>query len=115
MTSPHERAFDRGLQPERTALSWQRTLLALGAALIAASRALLELLGVVSYVLAGLGLVAVAVLYVITRRRYRSVHRHLTMVDARSLPSGGRLVFACAAITLCCGAGALVFVVVRLL
>lgn len=115
MSRPQERAFDPGLQPERTALSWQRTLLVLGAALVAASRALLELFGVVSYALAGVGLVAVVVLSVVTQRRYRTVHRHLTTVDPRSLPSGGRLVLACAVIALCCGAGALAFVVTRLL
>lgn len=86
-----ERVFDPGLQPERTALAWQRTILALGVAALAASRGLLPLFGASSYVIAGAGLAVIVAILIATDRRYRAVHRHLTTVDSSTLPSGGRL------------------------
>ncbi|MEP6478009.1 MAG: DUF202 domain-containing protein [Rhodoglobus sp.] len=107
--------FDAGLQPERTALAWQRTLLSLVVAFLAASKVLLPLLGVWSYSIAGAGLAVTIGLGVVIERRYRRLHRHLTTVHAGSLPGDGRLVLVCAAITFGCGLLALGFVLGRVL
>lgn len=107
--------FDAGLQPERTALAWQRTLLSLAVAFLAASRVLLPLLGVWSYSIAGAGLAVTIGLFVVIERRYRRLHRHLTTVHSGSVPNGGRLVLICSGITLTCGLLALGFVLSHVL
>lgn len=105
--------FDSGLQPERTALAWRRTLLSLAVAFLAGGRILLDQLGVWSYAIAGVGLAVVAVLAISTERRYRLTHRHLTEVDRGSLPHDGALVAGTAAVTALAGLAALVFVLGR--
>jgi hypothetical protein len=106
--------FDPGLQPERTSLAWQRTLLALTVGMLAASRGLLSLLGPASYVIAGAGLVVVALLAVAVHRRYRGVHEGLTS-PVSTLPGAGRLVAAAAILTVVCGVAAAAFVLATLL
>lgn len=104
--------FDAGLQPERTALAWQRTLLALAIASLAIGRGLEPALGPGAWVAAGVGLAITVTLFVVVRRRYLQAHRHLTIVDAASLPTDARLIAACAALGLVAGVAALGFVVV---
>jgi uncharacterized membrane protein YidH (DUF202 family) len=104
------RVFDEGLQLERTALAWQRTLLTLAAASLAIGRGLEVAIGATSWVIAGAGVTVTLTLFVTVRRRYVGAHKHLTTIDATSLPSGGRLITACALLGLVAGMAALVFV-----
>lgn len=106
--------FDAGMQLERTALAWQRTLLALAVASLAVGRGLATVIGPTSWMIAGAGLAITLTLFVIVRRRYVSAHLHLTRIDAGSLPSGALLIAACAAVGFAAGVAALVFVVLGL-
>ncbi len=111
MSSP----FDPGLQPERTALAWQRTLLALAVGMLASSRGLLPLVGTAAYAIAGAGVVVLVVLMITVRRRYRSVHDGLTATSGSMLPGGGRLIAVTAVLTTVCGIAAIVFVLSNIL
>jgi uncharacterized membrane protein YidH (DUF202 family) len=106
-----ERVFDAGLQPERTVLAWQRTVLALGIGVLAGSRLLLPVLGVISYVLLAVGLAAVLGMFVAVRRRYKRMHVHLTQASRLSLPHGALLPAALALVVGLSAVGALAFVV----
>jgi len=115
--------WDPGLQPERTALAWRRTGLALTVGSLIGLRVLPPLLGPAAYVLAGLGVVASLAVLAAAHRRYRRVHRLLlaardaghTRAGAGSASSpsrvpttGGALPAATAALALAAGLGALV-------
>jgi hypothetical protein len=127
--------WDPGLQPERTALAWRRTGLALTVGSLIGLRVLPPLLGPAAFVLAGLGVVASLAVLAAAHRRYRRVHRLLLAarddghtradvgsdsgpsdgVDAGSTSSparvpttGGALPAATAALALAAGLGALV-------
>ena len=115
--------WDPGLQPERTALAWRRTGLALTVGSLIGLRVLPPLLGPAAYVLAGLGVVASLAVLAAAHRRYRRVHRLLlaardaghTRADGGSASSpsrvpttGGALPAATAALALAAGLGALV-------
>lgn len=106
-----ESVFDEGLQLERTALSWQRTLLSLAVASLAVGRGLELVIGPTSWVVAAVGLAVTTIMFVVTRRWYLQAHRHLMTVDAASLPHGGRLVTGAAAISVVAGLSALAFVI----
>jgi hypothetical protein len=69
--------WDPGLQPERTALAWRRTGLALTVGSLIGLRVLPPLLGPAAYLLAGLGVVASLAVLAAAHRRYRRVHRLL--------------------------------------
>ena len=109
MTS--ERVFDEALQLERTALSWQRTLISLAVASLAVGRGLELVIGPASWVIASSGLGMTVTMFVVTRRKYRQAHEHLTMVDAESLPRGGRLIASAAVASIVAGLSALAFVI----
>ena len=115
--------WDPGLQPERTALAWRRTGLALTVGSLIGLRVLPPLLGPAAFVLAGLGVVASLAGLAAAHRRYRRVHRLLmaardagrTRADggstgspARVPTTGGALPAATAALALAAGLGALV-------
>lgn len=126
MTGARPRAdgpWDPGLQPERTALAWRRTGLALTVGSLIGLRVLPPLLGPAAYVLAGLGVVASLAVLAAAHRRYRRVHRLLlaarddghTRADdgsessaSRVPTTGGALPAATAALALTAGLGALV-------
>ncbi|MCJ1700307.1 DUF202 domain-containing protein [Rathayibacter festucae] len=92
MTSPDRAAhpFDAGLQPERTALAWRRTALALTGGSLVAARVLPPLLGVWSLLPAGAALLLSIGVLVASHHRYRAHHRLLTTADHDrvALPNG---------------------------
>ena len=125
--------WDPGLQPERTALAWRRTGLALTVGSLIGLRVLPPLLGPAAYLLAGLGVVASLAVLAAAHRRYRRVHRLLlaarvagraggddgdgagsgagsgsTSSPARVPTTGGALPAATAALALAAGLAALV-------
>jgi len=111
--------WDPGLQPERTALAWRRTGLALTVGSLIGLRVLPELLGPAAYALAGLGVAASLAVLWAAHRRYRTVHRLLVAArdeDAapgavsrdRVATTGGALPAAVAALACVAGLAALV-------
>jgi hypothetical protein len=119
-----DRAWDPGLQPERTALAWRRTGLALTVGSLIGLRVLPPLLGLAAYVLAGLGVVASLAVLWAAHRRYRRVHRLLVAArdvagaddahggamgsPSRLATTGGALPAVTAVLALAAGIGALV-------
>ena len=69
--------FDPGLQPERTALAWRRTGLALLAGSLVAARVLPETLGPWAALLGFSGVAAAGALSCAIQLRYRRHHRRL--------------------------------------
>jgi uncharacterized membrane protein YidH (DUF202 family) len=104
--------FDPGLQPERTALAWQRTGLALAAGALAGLRILPSLVGPAAFVFAAGGLALAIAVVVLARKRYRRAHEHLTQGSGAGLPDGG-LPALTAFLTVLVGLGALVVALVR--
>lgn len=78
-----------GVQPERTALAWQRTSLALAVGALGAGRLLEPLIGGVVWVLAGLGLLAAVQLARSGRRRTSVWSAVVDAAPQRSGPGGG--------------------------
>jgi uncharacterized membrane protein YidH (DUF202 family) len=62
---------DPGLQPERTALAWQRSALALAAATIVVGRLTFSAVGLVALLVVALGVVHAALIFATSRRHYR--------------------------------------------
>ena len=86
------RPFDAGLQPERTALAWRRTAMAVAVASLVALRILPEVLGSWALIPATLGAGVSFVAIVLTHRRYRRIHTILTSsASDRVALSGGVL------------------------
>lgn len=109
-----EAAFDDGLQPERTALSWRRTGLALLGASSGAARILPEILPVWTVVPAGLGIAISFGVLVAAHRRYRRVHAALTSSESAEIPlHGGGLPAVVAALVAAGGIGAMLVIVIK--
>ncbi|QYN35985.1 DUF202 domain-containing protein [Pseudonocardia sp. DSM 110487] len=95
-----ERLFDPGLQPERTALAWRRTGLAVAVGAIAGTRLLAPALGAGALVVGLLGLSLAALLLVGSTRRVRRTQAALLRDGCLTSGPGGRLVAAvCVACT----------------
>jgi len=90
------RPFDAGLQPERTALAWRRTCLALLAGSLVAARVLPELFGAWSALIGVAGAVGAGALLAGAHRRYRAHHDDLNRHGDRAPVAGGRMVAALA-------------------
>ena len=102
-----ERVWDKGLQPERTALSWRRlSMVFLGVGLLL-PRVVWHLVGGWSLIGSGLLALLAVVLYTAGDRRYGRTHRSL--VDAGQLPDA-RLLAVSAAATVVLGSMGLVAV-----
>lgn len=87
---------DPGLQPERTLLSWRRTLLAVAVGSLLSLRVLEPLLGVGALVAGAAGLVAAVVLWALAARRHRAVDAVFREEAPRSAMPGGALLLALA-------------------
>lgn len=98
--------FDLGLQPERTALAWQRTTLALLVGSAVALRLLPPVFGAWSFSIGSAGLLATATLWAASSVRARRVERSLR--TAAGLP-GGALLAATAACASCAAGICLVY------
>jgi uncharacterized membrane protein YidH (DUF202 family) len=79
--------FDEGLQPERTHLAWQRTLLALGLGCAVAARLTASHLGLIGVTASLAGLAAVVVASVLIRLRYWWINHSLRSTQTLSLVS----------------------------
>ena len=91
-----EQVWDKGLQPERTALSWRRlSLVFLGVALVL-PRVLWQLAGAWSLIGTGLLALLAVVLYTAGERRYGRTHRSL--VGSTPMPDARILVVTAAAV-----------------
>lgn len=101
--------FDPGMQPERTALAWRRTVLALGVGVLVGAR-LTAHLGILPLVLAGVGAVFVVTLFVATTRRARRVQVALRRDGGLAAGPGGGLAAVVSAAVAAAGVGALLFV-----
>ncbi|MBS1699699.1 MAG: DUF202 domain-containing protein [Actinobacteria bacterium] len=112
MTGESERVFDPGLQPERTALAWRRTALALAGGSVVIMRILPPVIGGAALAIGFAGLVLALVVLVGSHRRYRRQHRALTSAEPVVLRSGWP-VAALSAATLLVGLLCLLFVLVR--
>ncbi|MEO7235780.1 MAG: DUF202 domain-containing protein [Lapillicoccus sp.] len=88
---------DPGLQPERTALAWQRTGLALAGASVVVARLTFETVGVVALLAAMSGLAHAGVLFVVQGRLYRI---RSTGQDAPHWPTAVHAVLLCAQVVL---------------
>ncbi|WP_317229859.1 DUF202 domain-containing protein [Clavibacter sp. MX14-G9D] len=115
----HDRPYDPGLQPERTALAWRRTALALVVGSLLGLRALPAVLGVPGLALAFVGVALALGVLVTAHRRYRRVPRTLPTEAAApaapaeaALPDGG-LPALVAALTAVAGLAALAVALVR--
>ena len=106
-----DRPFDRGLQPERTALAWRRSCLALTVGSLVAVRILPDLLGAWALILTGFGVAASIALMVASHYRYISHHTTLTSAETdRVALHGGGLIAALSVFAV--GAGLVAFIVV---
>ena len=92
------RVSDPGLQPERTALAWRRTALALTTTAIVEMRILPELLGIWAMVPAGTGIAGALAILCLAHRRHLTVHRMLVSSRSDRVPLPGGALLLCAAL-----------------
>ena len=92
--------FDPGLQPERTALAWRRTSLAVSAGSLVAIRLMPVVFGDVAWIIPGvMGVLFAGAVWITSARRLRKANLVLSAnLDSHHLP-GGRLLLALAAFT----------------
>jgi uncharacterized membrane protein YidH (DUF202 family) len=88
------RLFDPGLQPERTALAWRRTGLAVAVGAVAGARVLVPTLGAWALVVGLIGLGLAALLVLGSTRRARRTQACLLQEGNLVSGPGGRLIAA---------------------
>lgn len=111
---PQRGLFDKGMQPERTALAWRRTGLALTVVSLGATRVLPGLLGAWVLIPAGIGIALSVWVLAAAHRRHVQAHRILTSSNtARVALHGGGLPAIVAVLT--AGMGCLALIVALLL
>lgn len=84
--------FDTGLQPERTALAWRRTGLALLGGSLVAARILPAVLDAWTAIFGLCGVISASVLLYAIHRRYQRHHTTLTTEGELAPIAGGRLI-----------------------
>lgn len=104
--------FDPGLQPERTALAWRRTGLALLVGSLVAARVLPETLGPWAALLGLAGVVAAAVLMCAIHLRYRRHHHGLLTHGDTAPVAEGALIAATASFVFVAGLVSIAVVVI---
>ena len=111
MTAASSQLFDPGLQPERTALAWRRTALALCVGSLLAVRILGIALGTWAMIPAGAGVLAAVGVLVAAHHRHKRTVRVLLNPggDPPALPAGV-LPFAVTVIAVAGGVAALAVV-----
>lgn len=96
--------FDPGLQPERTELSWRRTLLAISLGALVLLRLLPDVFGSVVWMVPGvLGLAMAFVLWSMARRRYHQVNRATGAEGVKAILPDGRLTLLLTVFVTCGG------------
>lgn len=105
------RLFDPGLQPERTALAWRRTILAFLIGSATSLRLLPPVLGAWSLAIGVAGLLATVGLWALSAARARRMEQALLAPIA--LPSGGGLLALTAGFAACAAAICLIYAVAR--
>lgn len=105
------RPFDAGLQPERTALAWRRTALAVATVSFIGLRIIPESVGPWALPPSGMGLVVALVMTIGSHFRYRSNHIALTSSTQARIPlTDGRFLLSIAALTALAGFACLLVV-----
>jgi putative membrane protein len=89
-------ARDPGLQPERTALAWQRSALALAVATIVIGRLTWGAVGFVAVVVVALGIGHAAVIFATAQRHYRI---RTGASEAKGWPTGVHAALLCVQVT----------------
>ena len=84
-----DRPFDKGLQPERSALAWQRTAMSIAVGSLIFGRILSTSLGLWALLPMMAGLSMAVILGVKAHRRY--AHHHRTITSGQGLLADGRL------------------------
>jgi putative membrane protein len=107
-----DRAYDVGLQAERTALAWRRTALAVGLGAIVGARLTAPGAGGGAFVALAAGALLAVVVWVLSVRRYRAVHRALHERDDLVHVSLGTASAVLAAVATLTGVLAAAFVIV---
>ncbi|MEO7586794.1 MAG: DUF202 domain-containing protein [Arachnia sp.] len=103
-----DRPFDPGLQPERSALAWQRTALSIAIGSLIFGRILSHSMGLWAFLPMVVGLAMAAVLGMKANARY--AHHHRTLTSGTGLLADGRLNAAMALFMLTVGLFSLVMV-----
>ncbi|SDL18657.1 DUF202 domain-containing protein [Tessaracoccus oleiagri] len=108
MTAP----FDPGLQPERSALSWQRTAMAIGVGSLVYARVISPVIGLWAILAAAAGLGLSIWMMVKSHQRYGHHHRVLTSRSGQL--ADGLLIAVVAGCVFAAGVFALVMLLVGL-
>jgi uncharacterized membrane protein YidH (DUF202 family) len=111
VTPPWGEIFDPGLQPERTALAWRRTALALALGPFVAARLFAPQLGGLTVAALLVGVVLAVSIAVVASVRYRVVHRVLVEDGERRRLPGAALLLVTATVAFIAGLGALILVI----
>lgn len=96
-----DRPFDKGLQPERSALAWQRTALSIAVGSLIFGRILSTSLGLWALVPMVAGLTMAVSLGMKAHQRY--AHHHRALTSGKGALADGRLNAALALFMLVCG------------
>ncbi|MGO1385509.1 MAG: DUF202 domain-containing protein [Arachnia sp.] len=105
-----DRPFDEGLQPERSALAWQRTALSIAVGSLLFGRILATSLGLWALLPMLTGLCMSTALGLKAHRRY--AHHHRTLTSGNGFLADGRLHAAVALFMLLVGGFSLILVIV---